>query len=190
MSNYDFWIWEKFFTLKKIKEINKFIENHFDKNEPFDLVAKNLNQELKASKKTNLISYYKINKYFDFLFEHIYCVIQESFGGVYYNYNQLDYCHFHKYNCKNKDSYDWHIDKPKPEKTHDYKFTIVVNLSDKKYEGGELQFQNPQIYSVESFNKPGSVIMFKSNISHRVTPIISGERKTIVFFLKKPKNYI
>ena len=188
MSNYDFWIWEKFFNLKKIKQINNFIENNFDKSEPFDLVAKNSDQKLKANKQTNLIAYYKIGKYFDFLFEHIYSSIQENFGGIYYNYNKLDYCHFHKYNYKNKDSYDWHIDKAEIEKPHDYKFTIVVNLSDKKYKGGELQFKNPEIYSVENFNKFGSVIMFKSNISHRVTPVIFGERKTIVFFLKEPKK--
>jgi hypothetical protein len=52
----------------------------------------------------------------------------------------------------------------------------------------DSKFKNPEIYSVENFNKFGSVIMFKSNISHRVTPVVFGERKTIVFFLKEPKK--
>jgi hypothetical protein len=61
--------------------------------------------------------------------------------------------------------------------------TVVLYLSS-DYEGGEFVFQD----EVEEINiKPsaGDVLVFKSNIMHRVTPVISGTRiATDMFYFK------
>ena len=38
--------------------------------------------------------------------------------------------------------------------------------------------------TVEEYNTPGCVIIFKSEIPHRVKKIIEGKRSTIAFFLR------
>ena len=69
----------------------------------------------------------------------------------------------------------------------DTKLTVIINLSDKKYEGGQLGLFRNEPILVKELNEPGSVIMFKSPISHRVLPVIKGERKTLVFFMEGPR---
>ena len=39
---------------------------------------------------------------------------------------------------------------------------------------------------VVELNTPGNVIMFKSFINHKVSPVISGERRTLALFLSGP----
>jgi len=98
--------------------------------------------------------------------------------------------------------YDWHQDYfDEPYKCDDVNFnnkirklSCCVNLHDpKKYEGGQLEFkiQNEKedliINPKEFNNEQGSIIVFPSYLFHRVTPIISGKRYSLVlWFLGYP----
>ena len=42
-------------------------------------------------------------------------------------------------------------------------------------------------FSVPDYDKPGSMIMFKSHMNHKVSPVTSGERISLAGFLKGPK---
>ena len=60
------------------------------------------------------------------------------------------------------------------------KLSISVQLSrSEDYEGGELQFKvgSDEIVATQD---PGSVIIFPSYIRHRVTPVTSGVRHSLV----------
>ena len=70
---------------------------------------------------------------------------------------------------------------------YDLKFTVLINLSEKKYTGGDFKLFNHEIYTVDKFKNSGSVLMFKPYINHCVTPITSGERKTFTIFAYGPK---
>ena len=39
---------------------------------------------------------------------------------------------------------------------------------------------------LKELDKPGSALMFKSHILHKVTPVTKGERRTLTIFLKGP----
>ena len=98
--------------------------------------------------------------------------------------------------------YDWHQDYfDEPYKCDDVNFnnkirklSCCVNLYDpKKYEGGQLEFkiqnekENLIINPKEFNNEQGSIIVFPSYLFHRVTPIISGKRYSLVsWFLGYP----
>ena len=65
---------------------------------------------------------------------------------------------------------------------------MLVNLSTEPYEGGEFQtYLTSGEESHPGFDKPGSAIMIKSPILHRVKPIISVTRKSLVMFINGPK---
>ena len=69
------------------------------------------------------------------------------------------------------------------------KLSMTVLLND-NYEGGEFQFAN---YSQEKceihtpkFNKTGMIIVFGSDVEHRVTPVTKGIRYSLVVWFVGP----
>jgi PKHD-type hydroxylase len=64
--------------------------------------------------------------------------------------------------------------------------TVIINLSTKKYTGGDFQIHLNGEQSISQINESGNMFMFKSILPHRVLPILSGERKTLTLFLEGP----
>ena len=83
-------------------------------------------------------------------------------------------------------NYDWHIDKGNLNSSP-RKLTMIIQLSDpSEYEGGELEFLITDKPNVAQKAK-GMIYTFPSWVLHRVTPVTSGIRKSIVVFLSGPK---
>tara|TARA_R110000822_G_scaffold59468_7_gene148419 strand:- start:307 stop:903 length:597 start_codon:yes stop_codon:yes gene_type:complete len=78
--------------------------------------------------------------------------------------------------------YDWHIDIGNQELSN-RKVSITVQLSDpSEYEGGDLQFLGgPQTENAS--RGLGTVVIFPSYLLHRVTPVQSGTRKSLVLWV-------
>lgn len=77
--------------------------------------------------------------------------------------------------------YDWHLDLG-PDELSLRKVSLVVLLSDpSEYEGGELQLKRGKD-EISVPNDKGNVILFPSYILHRVTPVTSGLRKSLVLW--------
>lgn len=81
--------------------------------------------------------------------------------------------------------FGWHMDFG-PNKNSLRKLSITVQLSNPdEYEGGDFQFLNGN--NVVSMSKEiGTAIIFPSFIAHRVEPVISGSRKSIVGWIAGP----
>ena len=47
--------------------------------------------------------------------------------------------------------------------------------------------RSTNIIEIPEFSEPGSMIMFQSHIDHQVSPIITGVRKTITYFMTGPR---
>lgn len=81
--------------------------------------------------------------------------------------------------------YHWHTDSGKG-KLSVRKLSITVQLTDEtEYEGGELQF----LTSKDILSAPkekGTAIIFPSYTAHRVQPVTSGTRKSIVGWIAGP----
>jgi PKHD-type hydroxylase len=82
--------------------------------------------------------------------------------------------------------YDWHIDYG-PQNPRPRKLSLTVQLSEPSaYEGGELQFQaGPQAATAPK--ERGTIIVFPSFFLHRVTPVTSGTRKSLVIWAAGPE---
>jgi PKHD-type hydroxylase len=79
--------------------------------------------------------------------------------------------------------YDWHMDVG-PHPINHRKISCVIQLSDANdYEGGDLQIW---VGGKEPYTVPkgkGNVVFFPSFCMHRVTPITSGIRKSLVLWM-------
>jgi PKHD-type hydroxylase len=77
------------------------------------------------------------------------------------------------------DHYDWHTDHGNGEFSV-RKLSMVVQLSDPKdYEGGSLQVHEIQVKEKEQ----GTVVLFPSFSAHKVHPVQSGKRYSLVAWL-------
>jgi PKHD-type hydroxylase len=77
--------------------------------------------------------------------------------------------------------YNWHIDIGPGAISH-RKVSVVVQLSDSsEYTGGVLEVSTGS-NSLKVSNKKGAVILFPSFLQHRVTPVASGLRKSLVLW--------
>jgi PKHD-type hydroxylase len=78
--------------------------------------------------------------------------------------------------------YDWHVDIGPSTISH-RKVSIVVQLADPEdYEGGDLELQ-PGNHSFAVPKKAGAVVLFPSFMLHRVTPVTSGLRRSLVLWV-------
>ena len=77
--------------------------------------------------------------------------------------------------------YDWHVDIGPGSISH-RKVSVIVQLSDpSEYKGGELQINTGgQIKTIPQVK--GSVTIFPSYLLHRVTPVTTGLRKSLVLW--------
>ena len=68
---------------------------------------------------------------------------------------------------------------------YDVKLTVLVNLSE-KYTGGKFHIFHGDEYVVEEF-EPGTLLLFKSNLNHKVSPVLTGVRKTLTLLINGPR---
>ena len=90
------------------------------------------------------------------------------------------------YRSKDKQHYDWHIDAGNTSSPFERKISASLILTDpSKYEGGEFEcVMNGRVD--EPFvakGEIGDVIFFDSGMPHRVRPVTSGVRKSLVCWI-------
>jgi len=183
-SSPQYWYWKNVLNLKQIKKINKFIINNYDDLEKDEFKAKDNNNTIKKNTKTFIIKFEKIKKLIFNLVENCYVVNKYHFGYDLWEYKNLN-CNYNLYKSSNQANYDWHIDASK-DSYSDIKLTVLINLSEKKFEGGDFYLEQTNLTKVDELKEIGSMIMFKSFIRHMVTSVTSGERKNLALFLTGP----
>lgn len=104
--------------------------------------------------------------------------INEKYFKFDITYN-VDYAQYTKYEPNHY--YHWHTDSEMFSTTR--KLTVVLMLSsENEYEGNGLELFLHQKINQEK----GNIITFPSFIPHRVSKIISGQRKSLVFWFYGP----
>lgn len=87
--------------------------------------------------------------------------------------------------------YDWHFDSFQSYESLERKISGVLFLSDPhEYEGGELEVITNGSPDRSEVIKPykGEVVFFDSHFCHKVHPVKSGVRKTLVFWVLGKRN--
>ena len=97
-------------------------------------------------------------------------------------------CQFTQYNGSESAYYDRHIDSFLADNgdMYDRKLSCVILLSDPNdFEGGSLFLEADDSETVDL--KRGSVVVFPSFMAHRVAPVTSGIRHTMVGWMSGPQ---
>jgi PKHD-type hydroxylase len=184
--SYNYWFWNKLFDFKKVEKINNFIDKNFEKYEEKTAHAKDNEGNSKKDAIVKIIKYKKIKNLIHDFKEDFISSARYNFGYNVFDITDHQECNLNIYSSLNSGSYDWHIDFSQSD-LYDVKLTVLINLSVKKYEGGKFCLWSNNENEVKELNVPGNAIMFKSNIHHKVYPVIKGERRTLAIFLKGPK---
>ena len=83
--------------------------------------------------------------------------------------------------------YHWHTDVNMLERSQFVRKLTVIALinSNTEYEGGEFELADTQLMKLDR----GDILVFPSNISHRVTPVTKGIRKSATVWVNGIKSW-
>ena len=118
-----------------------------------------------------------------------YAQLANENAGWNYHWDWSESCQFTKYEGSKKGHYNWHTDCGlTPNQNNKVrKLSMIIPLVDgNEYEGGdfELNLNNPEnennIITIKEAKIKGTVIVFPSFVWHRVTPVTSGTRYSLV----------
>ena len=158
-------------------------ENNWDylHNKP-----KNINVPDVSVRRTKLNWFPTNHKYNKILRDY---VLKANEKQYHYNLTKFTPCQFARYDVG--DFYEFHQDSGHGEIDYEKetrKLSLTVQLSDPKdYEGGEFYFYNG---FRKAFSPPiqeqGSIIVFASNLWHRIAPVTKGVRYSLVSWILGP----
>jgi PKHD-type hydroxylase len=87
---------------------------------------------------------------------------------------------------KEGEYFDWHVDST--DTIYRDRFTSIVIQLNNSYEGGVLEIKNLKGELVPIENKIGTLYIFNSRLTHRVTPIRAGIRYSLVNWISLVKT--
>ena len=182
MDKYVYWHWEDILNEEQIKQTNLICEKHYDpshRDHPARDVVKTAN--VKGIKW----------KFLNPVLQHIDDEWRDSnkfnFGYVLFPTLNIDMWNINTYDSKNNEEYNLHYDAT-DNHVSDIKLTGIVNISDEPYEGGEfIIFYDGNFQEIPEIKNPGSSILLRHSMLHKVNPVTKGIRKTLSYWLMGPK---
>jgi PKHD-type hydroxylase len=140
------------------------------------------NQKVNESIRKSKIKWLPNNQEFGWIYDKIANMVTEANSLWGFDlYSIVDDIQFTEYEAGGG-HYDWHVDIGPSTISH-RKISIVIQLSDPdEYSGGDLELQ-PGNFSFAVPKNKGAVILFPSFMLHRVTPVTSGLRRSLVLWV-------
>jgi len=103
---------------------------------------------------------------------------RQFFGFDLYEKSNFDTANLNEYSDTNQGEYGWHSD-GHLDGIWDSKLTVILNLSQDEYEGGDFEIFLNKPIKINEFKESGSLLIFPSFLHHRVTPVTKGHRITL-----------
>ena len=181
-QNHDFVSWENAFTEEELKQIIEYCESL--PLQEGSIEKGNIDSGVRTSK----VSWVSNNDKIPFLYDRL-AYVTRQLNAKFYGfdlYGFVEDMQFTVYEGDTQSHYTWHMDMG-GDTVAPRKFSLVLQLSDPSdYEGGELQ---TLIASKEStvLKQKGLIAGFPSWTLHRVTPVTSGIRKSLVVWIAGPQ---
>jgi PKHD-type hydroxylase len=142
------------------------------------------NQDEKISEvRSSRIKWIPQTNNWQWLYQKLFNMIEEA-NGTLWNFDLFgtnEFIQYTEYLASDQGHYDWHQDIG-PGGPSLRKVSLVVQLTEaEEYEGGDLQiWPGGNIWTVPKGK--GNVAIFPSYMMHRVTPMTSGVRKSLVLW--------
>lgn len=183
---YDYWLWKDVFSYNQRVELDKILKTDFEMKEPKEYGASDNSGNFKKSSTVFISKYHQVKHLLSEIVDESIKVNNHKFGYDLFPIDNNHSLNYNIYDSKSSSQYDWHLDTSQTI-YYDVKLTLLINNSIEKFEGGNFQLNSGTPYSLSDFSSPGSVVLIKSNILHKVTPVTSGTRNTITMFLCGPR---
>jgi len=144
-------------------------------------------------KRTSEISFNYVDDDNRWIFERINSIINHvNFSEFHFDLNGYEMYQYAEYKAENSGHYVWHSDlhmndhlTPTMRKLS---ISLVLNEPGVDFEGGDFQFMRSTPENLETVEfKKGRIILFPSWLTHRVTPVTKGVRKSVVIWVLGPK---
>ena len=182
MKNIDYWYIPKVYCHDELVNIHNIFKEKTDDN-ILDIPAKNVTKKAKI-----YISYWDNFKHLlNSLEQSLLKINQDNFGYNIWPQYDDNIVRLNEYDSDYKGEYDWHTDGSLDNDPYDVKFTLLLNTSLESYEGGKFYMFTAGSNYIDKLDNPGDVIIFKSHIPHRVSPVTKGKRHSLTLFYNGPK---
>lgn len=133
-------------------------------------------------------SWISLNNETSWLYDSL-AYIARQINGQFFNYDLDGFVEDFQYTVYDGTGghYAWHIDKGLTISASPRKLSMVLQLTDPaEYEGGDLEFYiSPEPFKAKK--QKGLMYIFPSWVLHRVTPVTSGVRRSLVVWVSGPK---
>ena len=186
---YPYVYWDNFFTKEDLDKIETYFDNKgVTEAEVINEDGTPLVRDIRKSK-TNLIFVDNENEWIFQKLASISKFINDKFYGYdIFGFDQVQYTVYEQ-----GDHYDYHIDMMLGDKVPDHmhfsrklSFSLILT-DDVDFQGGEFEIMVDSDSPIKAEQKRGRILAFPSFIVHRVKPVTSGVRKSIVFWTLGPK---
>ena len=148
----------------------------------------------KSSIRSSKVSFFNYDEELDKLFVKMILDYNRFYSGWNYDIEGIEDIQVTRYS--EGDFYDWHVDASnwnivRNGKECNRKISVTVFLNDpEEYEGGEfdIEIKGPrEDIRYDTLKLPkGSIVIFPSDRWHRVRPVTSGVRKSLVLWFQGP----
>lgn len=192
---YPYVYWDNLFSDEELNQVIEYCGG-LELQEGYT-VGKDGTSDFANEKRKSKIAFFNPDDTNRWIFERM-CWVTEQLNNRFYEFdlNGFAYMQYTTYNGDGEEKYDYHMDTilgtDKPIDTPETrKLSLILVLSDpSEYEGGEFQLQTgdpspERMMTVEQLK--GRVIAFPSFMIHRVAPVTSGLRKSVVTWVDGPK---
>ena len=173
----------KAITEEECDSLIEHLESKYEYEEP-TIGFRESNKVDEDFRKCNIawISSIKEEKLVRLLWHYVNCANKDFFN---FDLNFINQIQFTKYEGDGK--YNWHHDVDwMAQGSYHRKLSISILLDD-GYEGGRFEFDSTLPQLPEQALEKGSIIVFPSFYTHRVTPITTGVRYSLVTWVEGPK---
>jgi PKHD-type hydroxylase len=185
------WVyWDDAFSEEELEKIVMYCESFdLDYGSTFGAKSKEESEKFRISS----VKFHQRNEDTAWIFDRLNLVIQ-SVNEKFYNFDLNGYYQFQytRYDADKNGHYQWHMDMAMGSK--DYlsdiehrKLSITVMLND-SFKGGDFCINSGLEENAEIVPfKKGRIVLFPSFMIHKVNPITSGTRRSLVVWVLGPK---
>jgi PKHD-type hydroxylase len=182
-------MWEGYFSSEVCANIVSLAKNIPAKQAVIGFNDPKISQEVRRSKVRWIERHHQDLRWVMEETEHLIHTANRNAFGV--DITKLFELQFTEYSGEDKGHYDWHNDVNWDDfKTTHRKLSVVVQLSSPTdYEGGAFEMQTLHLEppKPEPLKKQGTVLVFPSFLQHKVNPVTSGTRHSLVGWMEGPK---
>lgn len=182
-------MWESYFSKEICEQIVKEALVLPAKNAEIGFEFSKVSKEVRRSKVRWIERHTQNLRWLIEELEHLVQVANRNAFGV--DVTRLFELQFTEYDGQDQGYYDWHNDVNWDDyRTTHRKLSVVVQLSDPStYKGGNFEMQTLHLEppKPEPLKKQGSVLVFPSFLQHKVNPVTTGIRHSLVGWMEGPK---